>query len=213
MRRKLITTLCALAVLSGCQKESGTAPAAAKKAHERADMSGKQGPTQEEMTAGMVEAVTQGKSQAPVSMKFDLPSRPVEGQPVEVAIALLPQIAADKATVNVTGSEGLQLASEDNQFEFPAVDPAQVYRHNVKVTAAAEGVYLLTLNVTLKHDPLDDIRVFSVPIIVATALDAPAAGAAAGGTQPGAAQPGGKAAGGTPPSSARAGTQAQPRAQ
>jgi hypothetical protein len=207
MQRKLITTLCALAVLSGCQKDSGTAPAVANKSHARADASARQGPTQEEMTAGMVEAVTQGKSQAPVSMKFDLPARPVEGRPVEVAIALLPQIAADKATVNVTGSEGLQLASEDNEFEFAAVDPAQVYRHTVKVTAAAEGVYLLTLNVTLKHDPLDDTRVFSVPIIVATAIDAPAAGAATGGAQPGAAPPGGTQARGTPPSTARAGTQ------
>jgi hypothetical protein len=47
------------------------------------------------------------------------------------------------------------------------VEPAQVYRHRIKVTPAAEGVYLVTLSVNLKHDQMADSRVFSVPIIVA----------------------------------------------
>jgi hypothetical protein len=41
----------------------------------------------------MVEAVVQGKAQAPIELKFDLLERPVQGQPFEVAIALLPQTA------------------------------------------------------------------------------------------------------------------------
>jgi hypothetical protein len=167
-------TLCALAVLAGCQKDAGTTPAARKAAHAHAQSSAQAGLTPEEMTAGMVEAATQGKSQAPVAVKFDLPKRPIEGQPVEVAIALLPQIAASKATVQVSASDGLQLAAEDDQFEFDAVEPTQVYRHSIKAMPSAEGVYLLTLSVSLKHDPLDDTRVFSVPIIVAPAIDAPA---------------------------------------
>jgi hypothetical protein len=173
MKLRAITLCGALAVLAGCQKDSGTAPAATRAAHARAQASA-HGPTPEEMTAGMVEAVTQGRSQAPVSMKFDLPSRPVEGQPLQVAIALLPQIAAGRATVDVSASDGLQLATADSEFEFASVDPTQVYRHSIQVTAAAEGVYLLTLNVSLKHDPFDDTRVFSVPIIVGSAIDAPA---------------------------------------
>jgi hypothetical protein len=186
-------TLCALAFLAGCQKDSGTAPAARKAAHARAQASAQSGLTPEEMTAGMVEAATQGKSQAPVGMKFDLPQRPVEGQPVEVAIALMPQIAANKATVDVSASDGLQLGAEDNEFEFAAVEPTQVYRHSIKVIPSAEGVYLLTLNVSLKHDPLDDTRVFSVPIIVAPAIDAPASAAQGGTAQVGAAvQPRGR---------------------
>jgi hypothetical protein len=129
------------------------------------------------MTAGMVEAVTQGKSQAPVTLKFDLLQRPTQGQPLEVAIALLPQIEASQAKVDVSGSEGLSLAASDNEFEFDAVEPAQVYRHRIKVTPSAEGVYLLTLSVSLRHDPFDDTRVFSVPVIVspaAAAADVPA---------------------------------------
>ena len=70
----------------------------------------------------MVEAVVQSKSQAPIDLKFDLPGRPVEGQPLEVAIALMPQIAARSATVSVTGSDGLKLDPGEDQFEFAGVE-------------------------------------------------------------------------------------------
>ena len=100
----------------------------------------------------MVEAVAQGKSQGPVELKFDLLQRPVQGQPLEIAIALLPQTAARSATVAVTGSDGLKVESTEGQFEFPAVEAAQVYRHSIKVTPTAEGFYLLTLSVSLQHD-------------------------------------------------------------
>ncbi len=114
----------------------------------------------------MVEAVVQSKSQAPINLKFDLPGRPVEGQPLEVAIALLPQIAARSATVSVTGSDGLQLGPGEDQFEFAGVDPAQVYRHSIKLTPTADGLYLLTLSVSLLHDQTTESRVFTVPILV-----------------------------------------------
>ena len=67
----------------------------------------------------MVEAAVQGKSQVPVELKFDLLQRPVQGQPLEIAIALLPQIAARSATIAVTGSDGLQLEPADDSSSFP----------------------------------------------------------------------------------------------
>lgn len=180
---------CQLAALSGCQKNSSTARVAPKTAHAKSRQTAPTGPTPEEMTAGMVEAVTQGKSQAPVTLKFDLLQRPTEGQPLEVAIALLPQIEAAQAKVDVSGSDGLSLAAPDNEFEFDGVEPAQVYRHRIKVTPSAEGVYLLTLSVSLKHDPFDDTRVFSVPVIVVPAANAPAPARSLGAAPAGEASP------------------------
>jgi hypothetical protein len=141
------------------------------------------------LTKGMVEAVVQGKSQVPITLKFDLLERPVEGQPLEVAIALLPQIAARLATVSVAASDGLKLEPGAEQFEVTGIEAAQVYRHSIKVTPAADGLYLLTLSVTLQHDQTSDSRVFSVPILVAStagASSAPTGRAASG--QPGAAK-------------------------
>jgi len=169
MKLRLIILL-AIAASAACHKESSTAPTvrAKPKAGIRAAAANQQGAGAQE-TAGMVEAVVQSKSQAPITLKFDLLERPVAGQPLEVAIALLPQIAARSATVAVAASDGLKLEPGGNQFEVAAVEAAQVYRHGIKVTPAAEGLYLLTLSVSLQHDQTSDLRVFSVPILVAKA--------------------------------------------
>ncbi len=66
----------------------------------------------------MVEAASQGKSQAPVMLKFDLLQRPTVGQPLEIALALLPQIPAAAATIEVAASDGLQVAAGDSRIEF-----------------------------------------------------------------------------------------------
>ena len=72
-----------------------------------------------ESTAGMVEAAAQGKSQAPVALKFDLLQRPAVGQQLEVAVALLPQVDAGSGTIDVSGSDGLQLAAGDAKSNSP----------------------------------------------------------------------------------------------
>jgi hypothetical protein len=48
----------------------------------------------------------------------------------------------------------------------PQVAAGEVYRHTVHVTPSAEGVLLMSLTVSLKHDDVSDSEVFSVPIIV-----------------------------------------------
>jgi hypothetical protein len=173
---------CVLAALAACHRDSNTTSAAKSPAHRKAPIAPQPGPTAQEQTAAMVEAATQGKSQVPVSLKFDLLQRPVQGQPLEIAIALLPQIPARPATIEVTATDGLQLGAGENQIEFAEVEAEQVYRHSVKLTPTAEGVFLLTLDVSLKHDQMADSRVFSVPIIVvpsAEALAQPSGSAAA----------------------------------
>jgi hypothetical protein len=159
--------LCAVMALAGCHRDAGQPPAATPAAATaaKAPVAERHGPTPEEQTAGMVEAASQGKSQAPVTVKFDLGSRPAVGQPLEIAIALIPQIAAG-ATVEVSASPGLTLAGDESKFEFASVEPNVVYRHNVKLTPSAEGVLFVNLNVSLKHDELTDTRVFSFPVIV-----------------------------------------------
>jgi hypothetical protein len=181
-----VIILLAIAGTAACHRDQGRAPvlAAKPKAGVQAAAPNQRASSPQELTAGMVEAVAQGKAQAPIDLKFDLLERPVQGQPLEVAIALLPQTAARSATVAVTGSDGLKVDPGEEQFEFPAVEAAQVYRHSIKVTPTSEGFYLLTLSVSLRHDTTSDSRVFSVPILVGSdggPRAAPSAGAPAGG--------------------------------
>jgi len=166
-----VLILCTVAALGACHRDSTQTSTVAKlmahvKAPPPAAPAPAPGPTAQEQTATMVEAATQGKSLAPVALKFDLLQRPVQGQPLELAIALMPQIAAGSATIEVSGAEGFKLADGASPIEFPEVEAEQVYRHSIKLTPIAEGVHMLTLNVSLKHDQIADTRVFSVPLIV-----------------------------------------------
>jgi hypothetical protein len=169
------TALIGIAALAACHRDSSPAAPPKPDVQKHAPVATQRGPTADELTADMVEAATLGKSQVPVALKFDLLRRPTVGQPLEIAIALIPQIPANPATIDVSGSDGLQIAPGEGRIEIPAVEPAQVYRHSVKITPTAEGVLLLSLTVGLKHDEMTETRMFAVPIIV-EASSAPAAG-------------------------------------
>ena len=78
----------------------------------------------------------------------------------------MPQIDANLGEIQVTGGDGLTLASGPGQIDLSAVEAGQVYRQNVKVTPTADGVLLLNLTVSLKHDEMTESRAFSIPLIV-----------------------------------------------
>lgn len=167
MTRIHVLLLCAVALLSACNRDSGSpAPSnAAVRPKPKAPVVAKSGPTAAEQTAGMVEAANQGKSQVPVELKFDLGGRPKVGQPLEINLALITQIAASPAIIQVSDADGLTVAPGGNQFDIPSAEAGEVYRETVKVTPNTEGVLLVGVTVALKHDDLTDQRAFSIPII------------------------------------------------
>ncbi len=160
--------MCAALLLAACHgSDSNPAPeTGVSKLPAKAPQAAKRGPTPEELTAGMVEAVGVGKSSVPVTLKFDLPTRPEIGQPLEIVLGVLPQEPASAASLKVSGSEGLQPAPGNAVVDVGAVDPAEAYRVTVTVTPTAEGVQFLAVEVDLKHDDVTDTRSFSIPVIV-----------------------------------------------
>src|ERR1700689_3412623 len=109
-------TFCALALMAGCQRESGDAKNPNPGVRHKPSVAVQRGPTLEEFTVGMVEAATQGKSQTPVALKFDVLRRPVQGEPLEIAIALLPGEAAGATSVEVSAPAGLQVPAGQSKF-------------------------------------------------------------------------------------------------
>jgi len=166
MRNARLTPLYAALVLTACHGDSGQSSARKAAARGNAPVFAKKGPTANELTVGMVGAVSQGKSQVPVELKFDLLQRPAIGKALEIAVALIPQISASQATVHVTGSDGLNIAADSREIDLQSVEAAQVYRSSIHVTPSAEGVFFLTFTVTLNHDEITESRTFSTPIIV-----------------------------------------------
>ena len=126
----------------------------------------KKGPSAGDLTVGMVEAVSQGKSQLPVQLKFDLKQRPTLGHELDIDIAVMPQIDASAGGIQLTGGDGLTVALGQDQLNLSAVEAGQVYRQSVKVTPTLDGVLLLGLTISLKHDEVTESRPFSIPIIV-----------------------------------------------
>jgi hypothetical protein len=167
MKTARVLMLCTLAAASGCHKDSGTPPQPTPTPHvSSVPVIAKKGPSAAQLTTGMVEAASQGKSQLPVELKFDLKQRPTLGQALDIDIALIPQIDAGGAGIQTTGGDGLTVAPGANQFDLPAVEAGQVYRQSVKVTPTADGVLLLGLTIWLKHDEVTESRAFSIPLIV-----------------------------------------------
>ena len=162
-----VLLLCAVVVVAACSKDPASAPAArpAMQIKPRAPAAPRPGATAAEQTAGMVQAAPQGKSQVPVELKYDITQRPKVGQPLDIDLALVAQIAASPASIQVTGADDVSVAPSPNQFDIPSEEPGEVYRETVHVTPNAEGVVLLGVTVLLKHDEIVDQRVFSIPII------------------------------------------------
>jgi len=168
MRRRIaqLLLLFAAASLSACHKDGGGAGAPAPQLKPDAPVAPKQGPTAAERTAGMVQAPAQGKSALPVELKFELTKRPKVGQALDINLVLMPQIDASPAVIRVTGGDGLTVLPEAAaEFNIPAAAAGEIYRHTVSVTPDAEGVLLLGVSVSLKHDENTDLKAFSVPII------------------------------------------------
>jgi uncharacterized lipoprotein len=164
---KVLLLWAVLMVVAACNRDSGSAPAPhpVSQNKAKAPVAPPRGATAAELTAGMVQAASQGKSQVPVELKFDIAQRPKVGQPLEINLALIAQIAASPATIQVTGADDVTVAPGANQFDIPAAEAGEVYRETVNVTPNAEGVLLLGVTVSLKHDEIVDQRVFSIPII------------------------------------------------
>jgi hypothetical protein len=168
MSNRITLPLSVALLLAACHGDSSEAPQPTPVHKTKTPPLPRKGPTPEELTAGMVEAVPLGKSTVPMAVKFDLPDRPALGQPLEVVVALLPQVAGS-ASIQVTGTEGLKLAPEAATIAIPSVEPTQAYRVSIGTTPTAEGVQLLNLSVTLTHDEATETRSFSVPVIVTAA--------------------------------------------
>ena len=157
--------ICAVAAVGACHGDSGTPPSPPTP-HASAPAVVKKGPSAEQLTAGMVEAASQGKSSGLAKLKFELQQRPKLGQTLDINIAIMPQIDASAADIQIAGGDGLTVPPGTNQIALPAVVAGQVYRQSVQVTPAAEGVLLLNLTLLLKHDELTDAQPFSIPLIV-----------------------------------------------
>ncbi|MGC1522662.1 MAG: hypothetical protein WA803_14050 [Steroidobacteraceae bacterium] len=167
MKIARVLIVCAVVAVGACHRESDTAPQTQTAPRVAAPPPVRKGPSVAELTAGMVEAAVQGKSQVPVLLKFELAQKPIVGQTLDINLAVVSQIDADSAQIQVTGGDGLSVPAGANQLDLPALGAGQVYRQTIKVSPTAEGVLLLNVTLSLKHDEINESQAFSIPLIAA----------------------------------------------
>jgi hypothetical protein len=166
MRLRTILVLCSVLLAAACSRDSANRLIGKASTAPKAPAVAKKGPSAEQQTAGMTLAVGIGKATLPMQLKFELADRPKAGQALNINLALLPQIPADGAVIQVRPSDGIEVAKAASEIAVPALDEGGVYRETLNVTPTKDGVLLVGVNLTLKHDDIEESKGYSVPLIV-----------------------------------------------
>ncbi len=156
-----------IVAVAGCHGDSGQSSAGSRSNPAKKHAAVHRPMSADEQTADMVEAATVGKSTAPVELKFSLGRPPAVGQVQAVSLALIVNIPADSATVQIAdSSSGLAIADADRQYAIQNPVPGTVYRHDFTVTPTADGLGIVPLTVELHHDEISETKKFALPLIV-----------------------------------------------
>jgi len=115
----------------------------------------------------MANAVVTGKTAAAIDLKYDVLARPQVGQPFEIELVLLPRLAADALTVEVTGIPGLTIVS-GGTAKFEGVISGERHVVKVLVRADAAGLYYANVVARMVSQVQTEARTFSVPVAVGT---------------------------------------------
>lgn len=172
--RNLLIAGVTLLVIIGCGSDTDTSappPAGADEPREQATATATQ-PAKPDPTAGMASAVGTGKPGAPVNLKYDLLSRPVVGQPVEVELAIVPTAPIALLKTSVTGMEGLSLGGTESitDVENPSFDEPTRFRFTV--TPNENGMFYVTVMLSVTSTGAEQFRSFSIPLVVGTTATA-----------------------------------------
>ncbi len=159
--------MCSTVIVAACGGNSQPTDAGQQATAPAAPASAKKAPAADDQISRMVTAVGMVKSTVPVALKFGLGARPAVGAPLAIDIALLPQISADSAIIQVADADGLDTSAVGAGLPFDKLAAGGSYRRSISVTPTRAGVLLLDLTVNIKHDEITESRAFSVPIIVA----------------------------------------------
>ena len=165
LRHASIAALAALLVACGGGGEEEPKPAPVKKVTRQ-----QQAETDAQAVAAadekrMANAVSTGKTTAPVDLKFDLPAKPDVGQPFVVELAFMPRLPADVLEVEVAGNPGLALV-DGGTARFDDVQSGSRHVLEVHARADAAGLYYLSVVARMVNKVQTEARTFSVPVAV-----------------------------------------------
>ena len=126
-------------------------------------------------------SVKPGTPPIPVQVKFALREHPQASQPAEIDLAIIPASAAlDRVFGKIQGEEGLTVVDgEDVPETLKPTDTVPIH-HRFKVEAKQDGIYELTVSVSVDSAGLLSTQSYSIPVIIGNGMaDLPAPGTTA----------------------------------
>jgi hypothetical protein len=149
-------------LIAACSSEEQPDAATAAPSAQKAKLANANDPT-----ARMASAVGGGKPGAAVNIKYDFQAKPTVGKPVDVELALIPNVGVNSMDIVIGGMEGITLTGATNAT-FSDVQAGQPYKHQISVMANREGVFYLTIATTTVIGSTSMGRTFSIPFVVGT---------------------------------------------
>jgi hypothetical protein len=118
-----------------------------------------------EKQSRLAQAVADGKTTAPVDMKYDVLSKPAVGQPFEVELAFEPRLPADTLDIEVTEAPGLVLVGEKTA-RFAPVEAGQTYTAKVLVQGDSPGLFYVGVVAKMSTQVQTESRAFALPLVI-----------------------------------------------
>jgi hypothetical protein len=119
----------------------------------------------DEKHARLASAVVDGKTTAPVDMKYDVLAKPALGQPFEIEMTFNTRLPADKLETEITEAPGLTIVGEKTAT-FSPVEPGQLYSSKVLVTGDNPGLYYIGVIAKVSTKVQTETRAFAIPVVI-----------------------------------------------
>jgi len=159
MTCKWLVGLLAVACVAGCERapEAGaeSAPPPARTVAQTATL-----------PPHMVSAVSGGKSNSSVDLKFALASRPEPGRPLDIDLAVIPREPEATVRVIVQNTDGISISAGQEVTIPKGAEPGVPVTHRVTVLPARDGIFSLSAVALVDSDKSSVTRTFAIPIIV-----------------------------------------------
>lgn len=169
----------ALLVLAGCGggdegSAKPTASAAPAAVEEVVD------PAVQEVRSTMLGAITVGSPAAPVDLRYDLKSVPIQGRPFDLEFAVLPDATIVTLRGTLDGSrEGIEIAAPAGPVTLEKLQAGTVHRFGATIVPRSVGAHVLNVELQIELPTGPAKRTFSIPLVVQTPAAAAAAASAA----------------------------------
>ncbi|HEY1492804.1 MAG TPA: hypothetical protein VGF35_09265 [Steroidobacteraceae bacterium] len=176
LTRLAVFSVLPLWLLAGCGSGHHPAPAVAASSAVK-----KPATPADPLARNLVAAVAilkAGTPPIPVQVKFLLREHPQAGTPADMDIALVPTTGTlDRISAKVDGEEGLAVVSGAQLPDTQKPAEGVAVHHSVQVLAKDDGIYTLTVNVSVDAGGILSTQAFTIPVLAGRGMaDLPTTG-------------------------------------